>query len=153
MVVKEVLAGDSVHSLLSILDVITVSAPAAGLAHTGLDSRSLGTKASSPHCGAALGAGGPLYGHEDLASPKRLLCRQGHGCSCPGLKGAEVLWPQAPSPEGPSWSCALTVALWASGLVWTLCPAFEAHSVGQTLRAHREHGPHSGSPPAACSVG
>lgn len=30
MVVKEVLAGDSVHSLLSILDIITVSAPLPG---------------------------------------------------------------------------------------------------------------------------
>lgn len=46
VVVKEVLAGDSVHSLLSILDVITVSAPLVCPRSPG--HRSLSTKATRP---------------------------------------------------------------------------------------------------------
>ena len=59
--VKEVLAGDSVHSLLSILDVITVSL--LGLPGSHLDSMSLTAESSSPQWrGAGLGREGPLAG-------------------------------------------------------------------------------------------
>lgn len=51
--VKEVLAGDSVHSLLSILDVITVSISSPLVCPHSLDGRSLGAPASSPVTGGS----------------------------------------------------------------------------------------------------
>lgn len=51
MTVKEVLAGDSVHSLLSILDVITVSVSAPRVCPHSLDGGSVGAQASSPVTG------------------------------------------------------------------------------------------------------
>ena len=57
--VKEVLAGDSVHSLLSILDVITVSVSSPRVCPHSLDGGSLGAQASSPVTGGSPQWAGP----------------------------------------------------------------------------------------------